>query len=245
METENRVLIGINFDTIFFQQRAGQQPMQGMANMQGIRGGPGGQQQAMAGNLPPGAMNSNAMGVSNVIRPQQTNASAQMQNNMVNQMNQMGGQMPMSVQGGQINSNINNMMTMNMNQAMAPNQMSANNNQPMNPNQMSQLINRINVPPNMTARQTGTIGGHAPQMINQMAKNSPANLPNAQQANLMPNQQLPGNINQPTRPANPVAGPGQINLSQMLNMGGNQAPNVYQGLIPASHASFVWEVLMK
>lgn len=213
--------------------------MQGMANMQGIRGGPGGQQQAMAGNLPPGAMNTNAMGMNNVIGPQQTNASAQMQNNMVNQMNQMGGQMPMNVQGGQINPNINNMMTMNMNQAMTPNQMNANINQSMNPNQMSQLISRINVPPNMTAHQAGPIGGHAPQMINQMATNAPANLSNAQQPNLMPNQQLPGNLNQPTGPPNQVAGSGQMNLNQMINpmshMGRNQAPNVYQGMIPASH----------
>lgn len=210
--------------------------MQGMANMQGIRGGPGGQQQAMAGNLPPGAMNANAMGMNNVNGPQQTNASAQMQNNMVNQM---GGQMPMNVQGGQINPNINNMMTMNMNQTMPPNQMNANINQTMNPNQMSQLINRINVPPNMTASQAGPIGGHAPQMINQMATNAPGNLPNAQQPNLMPNQQLPGNINQPTGPPNQVAGPGQMNLNQMLNpmshMGRNQAPNVYQGLFSESH----------
>lgn len=72
--------------------------MQGMPNMQGVRGGPGGPQQAMAGNMPPGAMNANAMGMNNVIGPQQGNAAGQMQGNMVNQMNQMGGQMPMNVQ---------------------------------------------------------------------------------------------------------------------------------------------------
>lgn len=209
--------------------------MQGMANMQGVRGGPGGQQQAMGGNLPPGAMNANAMGMNNVIGPgQQGNAPAQMQNNMVNQMNQMGGQMPMNVQGAQINPNMNNMMTMNMNQTMPQNQMNANINQPMNPNQMSQLMGRINAPPNMTAHQAGPIGGHAPQMINQMAPNAPVNLPNAQPPNLMPNQQLPVSLNQPTGPPNQIAGPGQMNLNQMLNpmshMGRTQAPNVYQGL---------------
>lgn len=208
--------------------------MQGMANMQGVRVGASNQQQSMAGNLPPGAMNTNAMNMNNVIGQQQANASAQVQNNMVNQMNQMGGQMPMNVQGAQINP-INNMMTMNMNQTMPQNQMNANINQSMNPNQMSQLMGRINAPPNMTAHQASAIGGHAPQMINQMAANAPANLPNAQQPNIMPNQQLAGNINQPVGPPNQIAGPGQMNLNQMLNpmshMGRNQAPNVYQGMI--------------
>lgn len=214
-----------------------------MAGMQGVRGGPGSQQQAMAGNLPPGAMNANAMGMGNVVGSQQGNASAQMQNNMVvNQMNQMGGQMPMNVQGGQINPNINNMMSLNMNQSMPPNQMNANINQSMNPNQMSQLMGRINAPPNMTAHQAGAIGGHTPQMINQMATNAPANLPNAQQANLMPNQSLPVNISQPSGPPNQIAGPGQMNLNQMLNplshMGRNQPSNVYQGLMPRNVLKF-------
>lgn len=223
--------------------------MQGMGNMQGVRGGPGGpvgpggpggpggsanQQQVMSGNLPLGAMNANAMGINNVIGPQQGNAAAQMQNNMVNQMNQMnqiGGQMPMNVQGGQINPNV---MQMNINQAMPPNQMNANLNQAMPPNQMSQLMGRINAPPNMTAHQAGPIGGHTPQMMNQMANSTPTSLPNAQQPNLIPNQQLPVIINQPTGPPNQIAGPGQMNLNQMLNpmshMGRNQAPNVYQGM---------------
>lgn len=210
--------------------------MQGMSNMQGVRVGPGDQQQAMARNLPPGAMNANAMGMNNVIGPQQANASAQMQNNMVNQMNQMGGQIPINVQGAQINPNINNMMSMNMNQTMPQNQMNTNLNQPMNPNQISQIMGRINVPPNMTAHQASAIGAHTPQMMPQIAANAPANLPNAQQQqpNLIPNQQLQANINQPTGPPNQIAGPGQINLNQMLNtmahMGRNQPPNVYQGL---------------
>lgn len=130
---------------------------------------------------------------------------------------------------------------------MNPNQMNANINPAMNPNQMSQIMNRINAPPNMTAHQAGPIGGHAPQMMNQMAANSPANLPNA--PNLMPNQQLPVNINQPTGPPNQIAGPGQMNLNQMLNpmshIGRNQPPNVYQGLSPTHQRLFSYKVLME
>lgn len=127
---------------------------------------------------------------------------------------------------------------------MNPNQMNANINPAMNPNQMSQIMGRINAPPNMTAHQAGPIGGHTPQMMNQMAANSPANLPNAANPpNLMPNQQLPGNINQPTGPPNQIAGPGQMNLNQMLNpmshIGRNQPPNVYQGLSPTQIRRFL------
>lgn len=226
------------FDIFYFsfllQQRQGQQPMQGMPNMSGVRGVPG-NPQAIAANMPPGAMNVNNMGMGGVMNQQQAqNASAQIPNNMVNSMNQMGGQMPireMNVPGPQINP-INNMMSMNMNQSMQQSQINSNINQSLNPNQMSQMLGRIN-PANINPHPAAGIASqmNSPQMINQMGGNSPANLPNAQSA-MNPN--IIANQNQAGVPPNPIAGNPQINMNQMLNpmghMGRNPPPNVlYQG----------------